>query len=112
MLLEDEAIIAFSVEDILIELGCSVVGPAMNLEEAMALVTTGDIDAAVLDININSARSYSVARELERRDVPFVFASGYGESGVDWDGVPVEVLAKPYRKEQLERALTELVSQR
>ncbi|QIL03406.1 response regulator [Sphingomonas sinipercae] len=111
MLLEDEAIIAFSVEDMLIELGCSVVGPAMNLDEAMTLATGSEIDAAVLDVNINSARSYTVARELERREVPFVFASGYGEGGVEWDGSPVEILPKPYRKDQLERVLTDLLSQ-
>ena len=110
MLLEDEAIIAFSVEDMLIELGCSIVGPAMNLDEAMALATNAEIDAAVLDININSDRSYGVARELQRRDVPFVFASGYDESGVSWDGIPVEILPKPYRKDQLEQALTQLIN--
>ena len=111
MLLEDEAIIAFAVEDMLIELGCTIVGPALNLHEAMALATADpDIDAAILDVNINDGRSYSVAQALERRGVPFVFASGYDESGVAWDGEPVEIIPKPYRKDQIERAIIEMLA--
>ena len=110
MLLEDEAIIAFAVEDMLIELGCTIVGPALNLDEAMALATDDqDIDAAILDVNINNGRSYSVAKALAQRGVPFVFASGYDESGVAWDGEPVEIIAKPYRKDQIERAIIEML---
>ena len=111
LLLEDEAIIAFAVEDMLIELGCTIVGPALNLQEAMALATADeDIDAAILDVNINDARSYSVAQALEQRGVPFVFASGYDESGIAWDGEPVEIIAKPYRKDQIERAIIEMLA--
>ena len=111
LLLEDEAIIAFAVEDMLIELGCTIVGPALNLDEAMALATNDqDIDAAILDVNINDARSYSVAQALEQRGVPFVFASGYDESGIAWDGEPVEIIAKPYRKDQIELAIIEMLA--
>ena len=111
MLLEDEAIIAFAVEDMLIELGCTIVGPALNLDDAMTLATTDkNIDAAILDVNINNGRSYSVAQALEQRGVPFVFASGYDESGVAWDGAPVEIISKPYRKDQIERAILEMLA--
>ena len=111
MLLEDEAIIAFAVEDMLIELGCTIVGPALNLDDAMALATTDlNIDAAILDVNINNGRSYRVAQALEQRGVPFVFASGYDESGVAWDGEPVEIISKPYRKDQIERAIIEMLA--
>ena len=110
MLLEDEAIIAFAVEDMLIDLGCIVVGPALRLDEGLKLAATSEIDAAVLDVNINSERSYPVAETLARRGVPFLFATGYDLEGIDWRGTPPEVIAKPYRREQLEMALGRLLT--
>lgn len=110
MLLEDEAIIAFAVEDMLIDFGCTVVGPALRLDEALKLAASAEIDAAVLDVNINSERSYPVAEALKRRGVPFVFATGYDREGLQWRGAEPEVIAKPYRREQLEAALQRLLA--
>lgn len=110
MLLEDEAIIAFAVEEMLIDLGCTVVGPALRLDEGLELAASAEIDAAVLDVNINSERSYSIAEALERRGVPFVFATGYDRDGLEWRGADSEMIAKPYRREQLEAALQRLLA--
>jgi CheY-like chemotaxis protein len=110
LLLEDEAIIAFAVEDMLTDIGCIVVGPALRLTEALELVETAQIDAAVLDVNINSERSYPVAEELQRRGVPFLFATGYDREGLEWPGAPADVIAKPYRRDQLEAALERLLT--
>ena len=109
LLVEDEAVIAFAVEDMLDELGCAVVGPAFRLEEAMELARVETIDAAILDVNLNDQRSYPVADELTRRGVPFLFATGYAEAGVQWDGADVPLLAKPYRQEQIAAALGKLL---
>lgn len=109
MLLEDEAIIAFAVEDMLMDLGCIVVGPALRLADGLQLAATSEIDAAVLDVNINSERSYPVAETLERRGVPFLFATGYDREGLEWRGTAPEVISKPYRREQLEAALARLL---
>jgi CheY-like chemotaxis protein len=109
LLVEDEAIIAFAVEDMLAELGCEVVGPAARLDEAEELAGSAQIDAAILDINLNDDRSYPVASRLQQRGVPFVFASGYDESGLAWSGPKAELLAKPYRKDQIEAALRRML---
>lgn len=109
MLLEDEAIIAFAVEDMLTDLGCIIVGPALRLDEGLELAAVADIDAAILDVNINSERSYPVAEALDRRGVPFMFATGYDREGLEWRGAEPEIIAKPYRKEQLEAALQRLL---
>ncbi|WP_294171644.1 response regulator [uncultured Sphingomonas sp.] len=109
LLVEDEAVIAFAVEDALLELGCEVVGPAFCLEEAVALASAEPIDAAILDVNLNEQRSYAVADELKRRGVPFLFATGYAEGGLDWDRSEVDVLSKPYRKDQIAAALCRLL---
>lgn len=107
LLVEDEAVIAFAVEDMLTELGCEVVGPAFRLSDAQQMAESETIDAAILDVNLNDQRSYAVAEELQRRSIPFLFATGYAESGVDWPE-PAALLAKPYRTEQVRSALEKL----
>jgi CheY-like chemotaxis protein len=110
LIVEDEAIIAFALEDMLIELGCTVIGPALRLAEAQELASEADLDAAILDVNINSERSYPVAAELERRCIPFVFATGYDREGLNWRGQNAEILAKPYRQERVQDALERLLT--
>lgn len=109
LLVEDEAIIAFAVEDMLADLGCMVVGPAMRLDEATDLAATAEIDAAILDVNLNNLRSYPVAQALEQRGVPFVFATGYDQEGLEWMGPTADIIAKPYRREQVEAALRRML---
>lgn len=107
LVLEDEPVIAMVIEDMLIDLGCEAVGPASDLTDALALAERETLDAAVLDININGQRSYVVADELRRRGIPFIFATGYGEEGVE-PGWNAPVLQKPYRQDQVETALRTL----
>lgn len=107
LLVEDEAVIAFAVEDMLIDLGCEVVGPAFRLDDAQRLAAAEAIDATILDVNLNDQRSYGVAEELTRRSIPFLFATGYAEGGIDWPN-EAELLPKPYRRDQVQAALERL----
>lgn len=108
LLVEDEAVIAFAVEDMLLDLGCTVVGPAFRLDEARRMAVADEIDAAILDVNLNDQRSYAVAEELARRSIPFLFATGYAEGGIDWPQ-EAELLPKPYRRDQVQTALERLL---
>jgi len=109
LVLEDEAVLAFALEDMLLDLGCAVVGPALRLSEAFALLEKAQLDAAVLDVNVGGDRSYGVAEDLERRGIPFIFATGYGAEGLELQRTGVRVLAKPYRRHDLEIELIRLL---
>jgi CheY-like chemotaxis protein len=104
LVLEDEALIAAMVEEMLTELGVVVVGPVATIERGLVLAQKEDIDAALLDVNIRSARVYPVADVLNERGVPVVFATGYGQSGVD-RSIAVQILEKPYTQDKLADAL-------
>ena len=78
LIIEDETLIAMMVEDFLIDLGWTVVGLAGTLDRALAMVRDADIDAAILDVNLNGQQSFAVAEILGDRHIPFVFATGYG----------------------------------
>jgi CheY-like chemotaxis protein len=103
LVLEDEALIAVMVEDMLIDLGVMVLGPVGDIERGVALASSEIIDAALLDVNIRSKRVDPVAAVLKSRGIPVVFATGYGRSNADESAVVIE---KPYTQERLAIALS------
>lgn len=111
LVVEDEALVSMLVEDMLTDLGCTIVGPAAEIEEALRLAGSADIDAALLDVNLGGRPIFPVADALKARGVPFAFASGYGEAGLTEDHRGATVLQKPFREADLRRVLETLVGQ-
>jgi CheY-like chemotaxis protein len=107
LIVEDEHIVAMLVEDLIIELGAEAVGPATTLETALDMAQSGDFDLAILDMNINGARSTDVALALKARGIPFVFATGYGAAE---DLGQAALLEKPFQIEQMKAALESAVA--
>jgi CheY-like chemotaxis protein len=97
LLVEDEVLVALALEDMLIEMGCEVVGPAHSVSEALKLVDSLEIDGAILDVNLGGQRVYPVADVLAARHIPFVFVTGYGSAGLRDLDRNRPVLQKPYR---------------
>jgi len=108
LVVEDEMMVSMLIEDMLTDLGCTVVGPASRLDEAIELAKVSEIDCAVLDVNLGGQPIFPLADLLRERGRPFAFATGYGDAGVrDVDrGTPV--LQKPFREGDLARVLGEL----
>ena len=107
--LEDESLVLFNLEDILLELGCRVVGPAMRLEEADQFFDDAcAADAAILAVNLSGKQVFPLAERLAANGLPIVFATGYGRSGLPetWQQTPV--LQKPYTSDQVAAALAEI----
>lgn len=105
LVVEDEAAIAMLLEDMLIDLGAEVIGPAGRLAEALKLAETAEIDLAILDVNVAGEPVYPVVDLLVRRGIDFLFSTGYGSSGIEaaWQDRPV--LQKPFSQAELERAI-------
>ena len=101
LIVEDEPIIAMSLEDMLNDFGCEVVGPVLRLADAWAAARDERLDAAILDVNLGDGPSFSVAEILAGRGIPFCFSTGYGESSVPVQFHSAPVLQKPYRQELL-----------
>jgi DNA-binding NtrC family response regulator len=104
LLVEDEAIVAHMVEDMLGELGAVVVGPVSTVAKALALAMAETFDAAVLDVNLRGEMIDGVAALIEGRGVPMVLATGYG-AAAQARRPGVEIIDKPYTRDRLERAL-------
>lgn len=110
LVVEDEMIVTMLLEDLLAELGHTVMATASHLNEALQLAEAGGFDIAMLDLNINGKQTFPVAEVLRAQGVPFVFATGYGEAGLPeaWRGTPT--LQKPFMGEDLALVLARLVS--
>ncbi|MDU0365389.1 response regulator [Rhizobium sp. 25PS6] len=108
LVVEDEALVAMMMEDILEELGHEVGAVASRLEDARELARTGDFDLAILDVNLDGQPSYPIAEALKERGIPFAFATGYGNKGLDrsFDGIPT--LAKPFVGDDVARLIREM----
>ncbi len=97
--------VSLALHNIAIELGCTVVGTATRIPQALALLEGFPVDVAILDINLGGATADPIANAAVTRGVPIVFATGYGESGVpshlqDWP-----VISKPYTIKNVERGI-------
>lgn len=110
LVVEDEMLVAWPLEDILVELGCMVIGPAASVNQALAMIEANAIDVAVLDVNLNGEMSYPVADALAARGVPFVFVTGYDKDRMLEGYRNCPVLQKPFHRAELSTTLERLLT--
>ncbi|HEY0854894.1 MAG TPA: response regulator [Devosia sp.] len=104
--IEDESLVLVNLEDMLGELGCTLVGPAMRLDQAEGMLEqAAKADIAVLDVNIGGKPVFPFAEKLAAKGVPLVLATGYGRDGLPEEWRKMTVLAKPYTFDDLAGAL-------
>ncbi len=108
LVVEDEMMVAWEVEDVLSGWGCTVVGPVGRVDKALAMLDAEAVDMAVLDINLNGQNSYPVAGALEARGVPFVLLTGYGKDSLPSSYQTCPMLQKPFERFELGDMLTKL----
>ncbi|HEX6119798.1 MAG TPA: response regulator [Dongiaceae bacterium] len=104
LVVEDEGVLAFLLEDMLLELGHTVVAVAARVEDALAL-RKDEYDFAILDVNLNGQDSYGLAEKLRAAAVPFIFTTGYGASGLLEEWRSSTVLSKPFMSHELRAAI-------
>lgn len=113
-LVEDETLVALMIEQMVEELGGTVVGSEAGIDGALTFLAKhhSQIDVALLDVNLNGDRSYDVAHAIRGHGIPLVFATGYTDDDIiaEWRSRPV--LEKPFRLAELEGALTQALDPR
>lgn len=103
---EDEFLVSMLLEEMLMDLGCEVVGPFATLSSALESAQGGEYDVAVIDLNLAGEKADPIIAELTARDVPVAIASGGFEP--DRDLEPTVRLDKPYSATQLQQAMAAL----
>jgi two-component sensor histidine kinase len=107
LIVEDALLLALELEAGLAEAGARVAGSAADVEEGLRMAAL-PLDAAVLDANLNGESVLPVARALAARGIPFVFATGYGDSRFTPQGFDAPLIKKPYDVTQIAAALAEV----
>lgn len=106
LIVEDEVLVALYMEDIIVDMGHLVIGPAITFDDAMEHARSSDFDFAVIDMNLAGTLSFPVADLLWHRGIPFIFATGYGNDGVAGEYRHAPVLRKPYAPQDLQNAVS------
>jgi two-component SAPR family response regulator len=105
LVVEDEAAISLLLEDMLLDFGCEVVGPAARLATALDALSREKIDIAILDVNVAGEPIYPVVEALSGKGIPFVFSTGYGSAGIKDVYRDRPVLQKPFAQHDLKQKL-------
>jgi CheY-like chemotaxis protein len=105
LVVEDEAIIAMMIEGMLEALGCEIVSSVAHVAQACEIAAKANINLAVLDVNVAGVPVFPVAEVLRRREIPFLFSTGYGASGLPSEFLGHQVLGKPFSEKELQQKL-------
>lgn len=108
LLVEDELLVSCLLEDMLEDLGCTLVGPASRVDQALRLVASEAIDAVMLDVSLDQQLSYPVADALVARGIPFLFSTGYDRNRLRDGYRSFAMLQKPFHPSELAKVLSGL----
>lgn len=110
LVVEDEMLVLWMIEDMLADLGCEAVTSVATIAEAIALIEAQVFDVAMLDMNLNGDDSNSVADALAARGVPFIYSTGNNDGDMREGFSDRAVLHKPFGYEELATNLSRLLS--
>ena len=109
LIVEDEPLIGFMLEEVLLDAGFEIAGLATKLEPALAIIASGACDIAILDANLAGESSAPAAAALTARGVPFVVLSGYNVDQQKEAFAGALSLKKPIKPESLVEALRSIL---
>jgi CheY-like chemotaxis protein len=108
LLVEDDAIVAMLVEQILLDMGLRVLVVA-TLENALLETEMADFDAAIIDMHLRGDRADQLTDTLVLGNVPFMVLSGADQSAFHAAHPHIDVLRTPFDKAQLEQCVRRLL---
>ena len=113
LVVEDEAMVALLVQDMLTDLGCEIVGWAATADEAERLAATTPPDLVLMDIRLKGRRDGLAAAEAlrQRHPMPVLFVTGMAREALlaRAELLPRSaVLWKPFTMDALREALVRL----
>jgi DNA-binding response OmpR family regulator len=112
LILEDDLLNAFLIEDTLQFAGYEVVGPAKSIPQALMLLDSREIDAALIDLQIDDKVSFDVGRRLDELAIPWAITTAHARSFIGPQFSHVTVLTKPFAISALLEVVEELLDER
>jgi DNA-binding NtrC family response regulator len=97
----DDAIMALDLQRLLHEAGYRVVGPATTVAEIQRMIQRGDIDCAIVDLDVDRRAPLPIADLLAFAGVPFVYLTTGVLAPVPARHRQRPVVEKPFTRESL-----------
>lgn len=95
LIVEDQYLIADDMRQAIESLGGAVIGPAPSIDAALEMLAAGEVDLALLDVNIAGDPVYRLADMLMAKGTPFIFATGYSRAATPSAYAAAPHLEKP-----------------
>jgi two-component system, LytTR family, response regulator LytT len=115
LIAENEAIIAESLYQVILELGFQPYEPAGTTNEAIERINNTAADLAIVDIHTgNNFSGFKVAEVLNNKNIPFIFIiNQYNKQTLTMAQQlnPFAYLVKPFTKEHIQAAISQVVNQ-
>jgi DNA-binding response OmpR family regulator len=105
VIVEDEELLTMLLEDLLDELGCTVVATGTTVSTGAVALESERFDVAILDVNLRGEQVWPLADRLCNAGRPFILASGDDRHVLEKRYPAAAILPKPYELESLSRAL-------
>ena len=101
--------LAFAIEELVVESGFVIAGVVGRLGTALAIIESGVCDAAIVDANLNGVSAGPAALALTARGIPFIVLSGYSREQQPSAFAGALHLQKPCRPARLIQALRSIL---
>ena len=106
LLVEDDVLIGMMLVEMFDALGYPEPAQAASVEDALAAIAAGPVDAALIDNNLGETKGWPVADALAARNIPFAFTSGGGDV-IPGPHAHRKLVSKPFRISEIEAVLQE-----
>jgi len=113
LVIEDELLVAMTVEDFLADQGCKVLVSAPTVPKALQSIADENPEIVILDRNLDGERTSAVAELLNSRGIPYVVVTGYIKGVTDDPSmINAPCVQKPWTPAKLLAGLHEAISAR
>jgi two-component system, response regulator PdtaR len=103
LVVEDEALIAMEVEEMIAALGAEVVGSFSRVTDALQALERETVAGAILDIQLDGETTLGLVEVLLERGCPILFVTGGGPESIPETYRQLPRLSKPFNQVDLER---------
>lgn len=108
LIVEDDYYQAHDSQELLEQAGARIVSVGAVVPDIVALLAQGQIDAALIDINLGQSMSFDFARVLRDHAIPFAFLTGYDASIVPGDLAGAPCISKPAEAKRVVEELSRI----
>src|SRR5579863_9167122 len=105
LVVEDDGLLALTLEDLVREAGAADVVVSHDPAHALRVAEHDPIGCAILDVSVWGSSTTGVADALARRNIPFLFCTGFTADDLEERHRHRPLLAKPYSEAEFRAAL-------